>query len=153
MRIDASRFYFYTNPLSTREPHYISYLECTKYLSVKILIASFIYLFSITDNSFERAQVKVDNVFKENVKILFNKNTGFFELIKIKEFCEARHIALNYTKIEYNDNGQLISLKFNVDCNDGFKGSGYTDNLLNRKQFGFYRDYSESSTSKFGILE
>lgn len=113
----------------------------------KFLVASSLILSSILIFSFnEKPEGK-----KSRVEFYFNKETGFFELVMIKRECEKYGIVLNYKKIEYNDAGQLKSIDFKVDCNDGFSGGASSDKLLEDKKPGFYRDYNDTE-SPFGTV-
>ena len=113
----------------------------------KLIIASSLILSSILICSFnEKPEGK-----KSKVEFYFNKNTGFFELMMIKRECEKYGIVLNYKKIEYNDVGQLMSIAFKVDCQDGFSGGASSDKLLEDKKTGFYRDYNNTE-SPFGTV-
>ena len=87
---------------------------------------------------------------KPKIEIVFNRQTGFIELVMIKADLEKKHIILNYRKIEFNKEGELIALSFSVDCQDGFSGSASTDELRSEVRFGFYRDYSKDTKSPFG---
>lgn len=87
---------------------------------------------------------------KPRIEVFFNASAGFTELVMIKADLETKGIILDYKKIEYNKQGELISLSFSVDCRDGFSGSASTDNLKNNVRFGFYRDYSRDAKSPFG---
>ena len=86
---------------------------------------------------------------KSRIEVFFNSGTGFTELVMIKAHLETKGIFIDYKKIEYNKEGELISISFYVDCRDGFSGSASTDNLK-QARFGFYRDYSKEATSPFG---
>jgi hypothetical protein len=86
---------------------------------------------------------------KSRIEVFFNSGTGFTELVMIKAQLETKGIVMNYKKIEYNKNGELVSIHFFVDCRDGFSGSASTDNLK-KVPFGFYRDYSKDAASPFG---
>jgi hypothetical protein len=86
---------------------------------------------------------------KSRIEISFNSSTGFTELVMIKAHLETKGIVIDYKKIEYNKEGELVSLSFFVDCRDGFSGSASTDNLK-KVPFGFYRDYSKEAASPFG---
>ena len=85
-----------------------------------------------------------------NVEIIFNRHTGFTELVMIKGYLEKKHVILDYRKIEFNKQGELIAIGFSVDFQDGFSGSASTDNLKSELRFGFNRNYSKDSKSPFG---
>jgi hypothetical protein len=117
-----------------------------KQLSSVLLLTLFISTSSFTlDNSSINKEES-----KPRVEIIFNRHTGFTELLLIKAHLEKKSIILDYKKIEFNKKGELIALSFTVNCQDGFSGSASTDNLTTDKSFGFYRDYSKGAESPFG---
>lgn len=90
---------------------------------------------------------------KERIQVAFTNELTFENLISIKKNLNIKGITINYKKIEFDENNQLLSIHCDVNCNDGFKGSFSIDNLntINKeKRIGFYRDYSKKSKSPFG---
>jgi hypothetical protein len=83
------------------------------------------------------------------VKVVFNRQLEFNDLVKIKSDLSQKNIVLNYKKLHFDDNGKLESIDFYVDCKDGFSGSASEDNLTNQSRFGFVRDYSASAKIPF----
>ena len=57
---------------------------------------------------------------------------------------------LRYKKVEYNEQGELTSLSFVVDCGDGFSGTASSEELIDEKKFGFFRDYEKNAAAPFG---
>lgn len=110
-----------------------------------------ILLVFITVSGFALSSVSNEKIIKEGrIEVIFNRLTKFNDLVKIKLDLAEKGITLEYKKLEFDENGGLLSINFNVDCNDGFKGSSQNLNLTNQNKFGFYRDYSKTSTSAFG---
>ena len=116
----------------------------------KFIFICFSYLLLSLSFAFTRPDAGVKDAGKK-FQIIFNKNIGFTELVLIQEECEKKGIRLIYKKIEYNEDGNLQSLSFKVDCRDGFSGSASTEHLTEDRRFGFYRDYQENSKSPFGV--
>jgi hypothetical protein len=87
---------------------------------------------------------------KENVEVVFNRTLKFDDLVSIKNELADKGITLEYKKLEFDENGGLITIYFKVDCNDGFKGSAGKSHLTNQSKIGFYRNYLESSKEPFG---
>jgi transcriptional regulator with XRE-family HTH domain len=90
---------------------------------------------------------------KERIEVVFTNKLTFDSLVNIKNDLKVRGIIINYTKIEFDNRNQLLSIDCEIDCKDGFKGS-FGAVLLNstnkNKRFGFYRDYSKNTKSPFG---
>ncbi len=87
------------------------------------------------------------------VQVAFTNELTFENLISIKNNLNTKGITINYKKIEFDENNQLLFIDFEVDCNDGFKGSfaiGHLNSINKEKRIGFYRDYSKKSKSPFG---
>ncbi|MEO6683150.1 MAG: hypothetical protein ABIN48_10035 [Ginsengibacter sp.] len=106
--------------------------------------------FFLSTSSFTNKLNKNQFLEKSKIEVVFNRQTGFVELVMIKADLEKKHIILNYKKIEFDNKGELIALSFSVDCQDGFSGSASTQELKNDVPFGFYRDYSKDTKSPFG---
>ena len=89
---------------------------------------------------------------KDRIEVIFNRHLEFNDLVKIKLDMSQHGIVLNYKKLEFDDNGKLIFIYFQVDCKDGFSGSASTggEELTNQSRLGFYRDYSLDRGSPFG---
>lgn len=75
----------------------------------------------------------------EKVKVIFNRKTSFNELVKIKLDLAEKGITINYKKIVFTDFDELNEISFQVDCNDGFKGSAANPHISNNEEFGFVR--------------
>jgi len=88
---------------------------------------------------------------KERVEVAFTHELTLDSLIFIKNDLANRGILLHYKNLEFDDTSYLVSIDCEVVCEDGFKGSFYV-NLLNidKKRYGFYRDYSKKAKSPFG---
>ncbi len=84
------------------------------------------------------------------VRVVFNNQMTFDELVKIKNDLHAKHIDLTYKMIGFDEDNHLSKIDFKVDCNDGFKGGAGADHLTSRSAFGFYRDYTKNAASPFG---
>ena len=87
---------------------------------------------------------------KENIRIVFNSSQTKKALIELKKNLKKIHnIDLNYQALDFSRQGNLISIKFVVDCNDGFAGTGATSDLAKSENFGFERNYSNNASAKF----
>jgi hypothetical protein len=87
------------------------------------------------------------------VFLIITENTTEIELTKIaSEFKAEKNITVDFSKTEFTENGKIKTLNFEVDCNDGFKGSATSSGvILKAKNSGFSRDYSENSKVPFVI--
>lgn len=77
----------------------------------------------------------------DRVEVLFNNSMTIEYLVDIKKEMLDNNIILNYKSLDFDDEGYLKSIEISVDCADGYSGSAKTKNV-NKKLFGFYRDYS-----------
>ena len=89
----------------------------------------------------------------EKVFLIITENTTEIELAKIApEFKAEKNITVDFSKTEFTENGKIKTLNFEVDCNEGFKGSATSSGvILKAKNSGFSRDYSENSKVPFVI--
>ena len=89
----------------------------------------------------------------EKVFLIITENTTEIELTKIaSEFKAEKNITVDFSKTEFTENGKIKTLNFEVDCNDGFKGSAKSSGvILKAENSGFSRDYSENSKVPFVI--
>lgn len=92
--------------------------------------------------------VKQEN---DRIEVSFNKKIHSDDLVKIKKSLAENGILITYYSFDFDENGGLKSLSFNVDCNDGFKGGGKNTGINYQTKWGFYRDYSVKTESPFGI--
>ena len=90
------------------------------------------------------------NPARDRITVIFNHTLHFNELVRIKLDMGEKGITLAFKKLEFDENGGLLSIDFNVNCNDGYKGSAQESNLTDESKFGFYRDYSKNAKSSFG---
>lgn len=91
---------------------------------------------------------------KGKIQVAFTNNLTLEELINIKKDLDECGITANYKSLEFDENNKLQSIKCDIYCNDGPKGSFDIDNLnsINKNtRVGFYRDYSKNPKSEFGI--
>lgn len=110
-----------------------------------------ILLVFITASGFAISSESNEKIIKEvRIEVIFNRLTKFNDLVKIKFDLAEKGITLEYKKLEFDENGGLVGIDFKVDCNDGFKGSSQNLKLTNQSKFGFFRDYSKTSSSAFG---
>jgi len=90
---------------------------------------------------------------KDRIEVVFSNKLTFDSLVYIKNDLKTRGIIINYTKLEFDNRNQLLSIDCEIDCKDGFKGS-FGATLLNsknkNKRFGFYRNYLKDTKSPFG---
>lgn len=68
-----------------------------------------------------------------------------------KHLEEHYGFKIQFNKVKFNDKGELISIVVNVKCNDGFEGSTQIIGKEPISNIYFYRDYTEHSSSPFGI--
>jgi len=91
---------------------------------------------------------------EERIEVVFTEELTFEHLFYLKEDLKTKGITINYRSLAFDKNNQLQSIDCEINCNDGFSGS-FTTNYLHPddkgKRHGFYRDYSDESTSPFGI--
>ncbi len=89
----------------------------------------------------------------EKVFLIITENTTESELTKIaSEFKAEKDIIVDFSKTEFTENGKIIKLNLEVDCNDGFKGTAISSGvILKSKNSGFSRDYAENSKVPFII--
>jgi hypothetical protein len=106
-----------------------------------------IALFSFTISSFAYNKVKNEN----SISVVFNAKMNFDSLVAVKSELKEKGITIMYRSIEFDENNYLRKIDFFVDCNDGFKGSAYTDKLSNDYRFGFCRDYEKNTEVPFKI--
>lgn len=87
------------------------------------------------------------------IEIRFNHDTTQDDLDYIQSALNERNIDIVFTTIQFNKNGKLNSIAFEVDFNDGFSGSA-ANSLLSLTYVGFQRDYREGATtaSRFGTF-
>ena len=78
---------------------------------------------------------------EERIKVTFTNLDEFNDLVKVKLDLADVGISIKYKKLVFNGFGNLIEIGFEVDCNDGFKGSASTSRLSTQDNFGFIRDY------------
>ncbi|SNR14771.1 N-acetylmuramoyl-L-alanine amidase [Tenacibaculum jejuense] len=120
------------------------------------LIATFIFLFSNKSNA--QTSKKIEPKLKITseseliipVKIAFTNDLTLDDLTQIKKDLLNKGIIVDYKKLEFDKNNKLQAIGCFVDCNDGFNGYFFTNNLNGNRKYGFYRDYDINSPSPFG---
>jgi len=129
-----------------------------------LIIGFTLFLFGLETNAqsskfkehiFNSRTENLQNFVKINgrIQVAFTNELTFEGLISIKNDLNTIGITINYKKIEFDKNNQLLSINCEVDCNDGFKGAfsiGSLNSINKEKRIGFYRDYSKESKSPFG---
>jgi hypothetical protein len=83
------------------------------------------------------------------VVVFFNRQTTFTQLATIKQDLTKDGIVLNYEKLEFAKNGDLLKISFHVDCKDSFSGSASSESLTDEYSFGFLRDYTSNAAKPF----
>ena len=83
------------------------------------------------------------------VVVFFNRQTTFTQLATIKQDLTKDGIVLNYEKLEFAKNGDLLKISFHVDCKDGFSSSASSESLTDEYSFGFLRDYTSNTAKPF----
>jgi len=91
-------------------------------------------------------------LFADKTKVLLSidKNMSYEQLNEFKSKLKKLNIDFNIRKIEFDSDNKITKLKISVDCNDGYKGSA-TESLKDNGRIGFYRIYSDSTTTPFGM--
>lgn len=84
------------------------------------------------------------------IEVTFTNQLTWEDLHQIKLDLAAREITLDYVKLEFNEEKKLISLDFEVDCNDNYRGGASGQFYSNKNALGFHRDYQEGTESPFG---
>ncbi|TKS56069.1 M56 family metallopeptidase [Mesohalobacter halotolerans] len=97
---------------------------------------------NVTDSSYKSERIAV--------KITKYADREFLDWTK-RYLKNKYDIDVNYSKIKFNKDKKLTSIKVDVDCNDGFKGSSSQKGSQPIYDFYFYRDYSENAKSAFGL--
>ncbi|WP_299837899.1 N-acetylmuramoyl-L-alanine amidase [uncultured Tenacibaculum sp.] len=120
-----------------------------------LLIATSIFLFTNKINAQGPKNTAItiasENELIEPVKVAFTNELTFDELITIKNNLKNKGITIDYKQLTFDDNNKLSAIGCFVDCNDGFNGYFFADNLNSKKKkFGFYRDYDLNAKSPFG---
>lgn len=119
-----------------------------KKLAKILLIVLVFFIVSGFENS--ETPKNDDDTNNERIEVIFNSTLKFNDLVKIKLDMAEKGISLMYRELKFNKNGKLISIDFKVDCNDGFSGSAHQNSLSTQSKIGFYRDYSDNTSSPFG---
>ncbi len=92
------------------------------------------------------AQIQRDVRSKRSIEVIFNNKLNAKDLDNIRHELWQYGIILNYDSREFDKKDRLMSLKFNVDCKDGFSGSAEKSGLTKDSRFGFFRDYFADAT-------
>lgn len=85
------------------------------------------------------------------VEVFFQHSHTLTDLNNIKAELGAQKILVDYTHMEFDDEGHLKALKFTVDCQDGYNGSASTDEVPSDLTFGFIRDYRADVAVPFSV--
>jgi len=96
----------------------------------------FLLLFSL----FAAVQVfgQTDTLTKKGrIEVSFTWKTTFNDLVKAKLDMAEKGIALNYQRLVFWKTGNLREIAFTVDCHDGFKGNGGTDQASTHSPLAF----------------
>jgi len=86
----------------------------------------------------------------ERIELIFNSEMKSDDLDLIQKKLAEKNITIDFTKEEYDKEGYLMKVTFEVDCNDGFSGSASSRWLTKRSNLGFYRDYRSEAIKVFG---
>ena len=89
----------------------------------------------------------------ERVLLVITENTTENQLKDIAlKLKTEKNILFDFSKTDFYENGKINELNFEVDCNDGYKGSAKSSGMiLKRKNSGFLRDYRPKSKKPFVI--
>lgn len=85
------------------------------------------------------------------VEAFFQRYHTKADLMNIKAELESMKILVEYTHMAFDADGKLTELSFNVDCQDGFKGSAKSDAVPSDLSFGFIRDYRPGAATAFVV--
>gem|GEM_PF-1805739 len=88
---------------------------------------------------------------QDNIYVEFTNKTTFDELIQTRTQLADKGITLNYRLIEFDAYKKLKALIIEVDCNDGFSGTGTSLQLYNQDKITFKRDYTKDAVVPFEI--
>ena len=113
----------------------------------KILIALCVL---ISFSCFSQDSSLQKNQLNEQVRVVFNTKLNIDDLVKIKLAMQEKGIILDFLRLDFDESGKLLAIKFKVDCKDGYVGRAVSKKLYPDSKFGFYRDFSKSSTDPFG---
>jgi transcriptional regulator with XRE-family HTH domain len=88
----------------------------------------------------------------KRIEARFSNHLTYDSLVYVKNRLITLGITINYRKIIFDDNNQLLEIDCSIDCNDGYKGSFAvpflnSDNINERR--GFFRDYTKNAKSPF----
>ena len=87
---------------------------------------------------------------KNRVEIVFDRKMSFDDLVNIRRDLKKKGIDLEFKELSFDKYQKLEGISFQVDCNDGFSGASGVS-ILGRKDFGFFRDYTERVKVPFGV--
>ncbi len=116
----------------------------SKYFLIPVLLLSLLSAYSFMPGQ------AAANEKNDRIEVLFTRNMSFNDIVKVKLDMAERGITLNYKLLRFDDEGRLMSISYEVDCHDGFKGSAVNHRIGYNDRFGFYRDYRSESSSPFG---
>ncbi len=102
----------------------------------------------IDNNTFVKDDV--DKMHKIIVQISKNADQKYLEGIQ-QTLKKKYDFDVQYKNLKFNDQGKLVSIGIDVNCNDGFSGSIAMNDVKPIHNIYFYRDYTENSRSPFGI--
>lgn len=85
------------------------------------------------------------------MRVVFSNKLRIDDLVKIKSDTKEKGILVDFLKLEFDESGKLPAKKFKVDCKDGYAVTAASKKLYQDSQFGFYRNFSNSSNDPFGI--
>lgn len=88
----------------------------------------------------------------KQIKVAFTRQLTAEDLRSIRNELQQQHnIILTINSETFDAQGKLQSIKFAVDCKDGFNGSASTEKVKSAPKFGFVRDYRSNAASAFSI--
>lgn len=92
------------------------------------------------------AQILSDLRRENRIEVIFNNKLDAKEVENIRNDLFQYGIILKYDYLDFDNKGKLVSIRFNVDCKDGFSGSTERTGLTKDSRFGFFRDYAADAT-------
>ncbi len=83
------------------------------------------------------------------VEVFFTHGHTKSDLMNIKEELKAQDFTVEYTHMEFDDEGHLTALRFTVTCPDGTEGSAGMAPVPEETVFGFYYDPRPGAVERF----
>ena len=124
------------------------FVSIIKHINMKslIVILSCLSIFFLTAGFTKNAGAKSGD---EKIEVYFSNKLDFNDLVKLRLELAEKKINVNYQMLEFNAQGQLASIKFNVTSDGKYCGSGGSSVL--DKEYGFSIDRSPNAQFYFQV--